>query len=124
MHDLISRQKPTPRVHVDIPHAPDCRGKDDKIPNRDDAPCLGWCYIHNQCEPLRPTDYRVCGECFHVFRTEAELIRSHLLVLQSLGKHHYPHELDDHGRLPKILTYKSTIKGIEIYTCPHCAHDF
>lgn len=88
--------------------------------------CDSWCYIHNQCEPLRPTDYKVCGECFHVFRTEGELIRSHLLIVQMMSMS-WPFEgmLDDRLRLPKILTLsRGDLQGSDIHICPHCVHDF
>lgn len=122
MHDLFLRRKPPP-VSVDINHAPDCAGGGDP---RFARTCDSWCYIHNQCEPLRPTDYKVCGECFHTFRTEGELIRSHLLVLQAMGMDWpYEGEMDDRGKYPKILTLQpGALRGDDIHCCPHCVHDF
>lgn len=122
MHDLFQRRKPPP-IHIDINHAPDCAGCGDPRFARN---CDSWCYIHNQCEPLRKTDYKVCPECSHVFRTESELIRSHLLVMQTMSMD-WPYEgqMDDHGRYPKILTLQpGTLRGEDIHACPHCVHDF
>lgn len=65
------------------------------------------CFHHGD-EPLYPTDYRLCFECGHVYRTEDELVRAHLEILRSLDEP--PQEPDHHGET--------------IYACPLCTHDF
>lgn len=52
-------------------------------------------------EPERRGDYRICGECGHIFRTEADLIAE-----------------DDKWEMRPGKT------GDTIYMCPLCTHDF
>jgi hypothetical protein len=65
------------------------------------------CIIHDDDEPDLPGDYRVCGECRHVFRTPEELV-----AVES----------------EKFGDYNRTVVGGEVqppmWSCPHCAHDF
>lgn len=70
------------------------------------------CYAHNVDEPSRPDDYRTCGECFHVFRTEQELIEAWLATVAPV--------IHD-GRPTEPVAIPT---GEQIYACPHCVHDF
>lgn len=64
-----------------------------------------WCHFHYRDEPLQPdgADYLLGGECWHVFRTEAELVKE--------TERHYPN-----GGAPHT--------GGAINICPFCTHDF
>jgi hypothetical protein len=64
-----------------------------------------WCHAHHRDEPDLPGDYRSCGECGHVYRTEADL-------------------LAEHNDLAAEIDLTSATSGAEVYTCPLCAHDF
>jgi hypothetical protein len=65
------------------------------------------CIIHGEDEPDRPDDYRVCGECLHVFRTVEELVEV---------------EITNFGPHSRII-----VGGRErpkMYSCPYCTHDW
>jgi hypothetical protein len=53
---------------------------------------------------MTPTTYRVCGECFHVFETAADLVAADQAAWSD-GPH--PPRDPEH-----------------IYSCPVCVHDF
>lgn len=93
----MSENTPTPTGR----HQPGC---DEQFP---DGTCSSWCYGCMRCEPLREGDYRICGECFHVFRTPAELVGADLAVVRRLGE-------DEPDPRP----------ADQIAVCPVCAHDF
>jgi hypothetical protein len=57
-----------------------------------------FCWIHHVIE--KPGTIR-CGECFHWFADDAELIA-------------------DHNAQP----FLKAASVEEIYSCPHCSHDF
>lgn len=61
------------------------------------------CAIHHVEEVAYTDTYRECGECWHVFQTEEDLINAAIVV-------GYPAEL--------------TMTGDTIYACPECDHDF
>jgi hypothetical protein len=64
------------------------------------------CAIHGY-EPIPPTYYTICGECWHCFVTAAELVTADLDVRRSIpGVDAVPRQPDD------------------IPCCPHCSHDF
>lgn len=63
---------------------------------------LVHCHIHNEDERDRPGDYRVCGECWHVFRTATELVR----VYRETSQIKLPIYID-----PDMIDF-----------CPYCAH--
>lgn len=67
-----------------------------------------WCHTHQCSEPDQPGDYRVCGECGHVFRTREELVLEDLLWQQSV-------DVDPEAQ---------PVSAESIYSCPHCTHDF
>jgi hypothetical protein len=58
------------------------------------------CLIHHTVETGYDTSFRECGECYHVFQTEEELV-----------------EADAPLRGCRIA-------GDQILSCPYCAHDF
>lgn len=68
------------------------------------------CYIHNVDEPYTPgVDYRACGECWHVWSTEAAFrVDVDQLYTEMEGT-----RVED---APADLT--------KVYSCPLCAHDF
>lgn len=69
------------------------------------------CHIHNVDEPARPGDYRVCGECWHVFRTVGELVAEYNDLHGEMGYDQNGTVVDGHPE-PAI------------YACPLCTHDF
>lgn len=66
-----------------------------------DAPV---CWIHRRPEPDLPGDYNACGECWHVWRTEAEFRAD----LEEWAEQGIP--------VPDDLS--------TVYSCPLCTHDF
>lgn len=74
-----------------------------------EPPGPDWCYYHERDEPV-PEDgcvFRICGECFHLFRTAEDLMQQHSL------------------ELAKLKLERRTAPSVEaIYACPFCAHDF
>lgn len=72
-------------------------------PEPDTCPgCAGfdWCYIHNRREPMVPGGI-ACGECWHVYANEQELIDAH-------------NAWDG----PQVTSVE------QIFSCPLCVHDF
>ena len=65
------------------------------------------CVIHNVEEVAYTDTYRECGECWHVFQTEEDLINAALAV-----------------GYPIHFTSDRPLTGDTIYACPECAHDF
>lgn len=74
-----------------------------------------WCWSHGRSEPMGADIYRMCGECFHVFPTEAELIADHNRELAEMRKRHSD---EASAEMPDATS------GEEIWSCPHCIHDF
>lgn len=70
----------------------------------------GFCYSHSTFEPYTKGSIP-CGECFHVFYTERDLIDdfNKLVVAETLTRGH---------DAPFITTTEN------IFMCPHCLHDF
>lgn len=94
----------------EIVHELGCEGFDpDRGYNEEAGVCKSICHIHMKCEPLHEGDYRLCIECGHVFRTEEELVEADLEARKFWSK-----KDDD----------RPTLTGNEIFSCPHCAHDF
>jgi len=60
-----------------------------------------FCWSHYVIEPMPDNCFRVCGECMHVFATEADLIRD---MWMEWGDYRHA--------------------GDQIHSCPHCIHDF
>lgn len=69
------------------------------------------CFWHGP-EPDQPGDYKACGECLHVWRTEAAFARDVADLYAELRAHSdWPPNIP----LPPLD---------RIYSCPLCAHDF
>lgn len=74
------------------------------------------CAIHGAIEVDRPDDYKSCGECLHVWRTEADFVAD----VQRADKEHRQ----------AILKYEGVEPGPdssppqERSFCPLCTHDF
>lgn len=60
------------------------------------------CHIHNVPEPDLPGDYKVCGECWHVWRSEDD----------------FRLDCDDWG--PDFAVSNLS----EVWFCPLCTHAF
>lgn len=70
------------------------------------------CLTHNADEAYFPkTDYLVCGECFHVFRTEHELVSTTNAMLAEFARF-------------EGIVFDDYTSGDDVIACPHCAHDF
>jgi hypothetical protein len=52
-----------------VTHESDCQGFGADGQALATGICRSWCYGCMRCEPLHDNDYRVCGECMHVYRT-------------------------------------------------------
>jgi hypothetical protein len=72
-----------------------------------------WCAGCGQTENPDGA-YRICGECFHVFPSEDELIRQDY-EMKLAGRALFE---DDRGA-PEPAT-----NGDEVWICPVCCHDF
>lgn len=59
-----------------------------------------FCWTHGVLEPMTPTTFCVCGECFHVFASAEELLN------------------EARAFTPDITD------ADKVWCCPHCAHDF
>lgn len=75
-----------------------------------------WCVIHGEYEPDQPGDYKACGECCHVWRTEQEFIDD---VLNAYSEHAAAMKLF-HGTT--IGPYEGDPRQDPV--CPLCTHDF
>lgn len=102
--------------------------------------CPDFCYSCAAHEPMSRSDYRVCGECFHTFRTEGELVRLHNEVLEDVRGvtevHPAPglRPLSDTEAETAIDPFAWVVSdwqvpppvtsGKQIFCCPKCSHDF
>lgn len=68
------------------------------------------CYSHGEDEPQEPC-YRMCGECYHVFPTAADLVRDHNEEVRIM--------MDKWGGSLLVATDVA-----DIFSCPHCVHNF
>lgn len=75
-------------------------------PNPWDYPAGMWCCICNQPEPPQPDDFLYCSECWHVFRTEADLVLADQKVRARITGEAVPPRPSE-----------------DIWVCPMCAHD-
>lgn len=89
-------------------YAMDAAGWPDPLPD-------DWCWSHGRSEPMDADSYRACGECSHVFQTEAELIADHNRELAEMRERH-----SDEAN----AEIRDVTSGEEIWSCPHCIHDF
>jgi hypothetical protein len=66
-----------------------------------------WCWHHNRSEPTPEGGaYRICGECFHCFNTEADLLAADRTMRTEVG-------------LSGVA-----VSGDDVLYCPLCSHDF
>lgn len=87
------------------------------------------CHWHHVDEP--GAGYRLCGECFHLFRTGADLrwAQRRLLLADWRWSDSRPRLLPG-GSLPSrpsaLAWLRKFIKvqADQIYACPMCSHDF
>ena len=108
----------------------------------------GYCFWHHEYEP-DDNCYIICGECFHVYRTERELIDAfnrmqaeNYREIQEYWKAH-PLSPEQEELLAKVIEQElqegydrraafgdedepptPVTSGENIYFCPLCAHDF
>lgn len=76
------------------------------------TPEIEWCHSCGVEEIFLPLEhYRACGECGHVFKTEADLVQ---MDVERRG------EFNDHDEMGEVWP----LRGSEIHACPMCAHDF
>lgn len=68
---------------------------------------LARCYGCGVTHTYQPDDYRVCGECGHLFRTEQDLIDATKRLFVEMGF------------APELVTGSGGI-----YSCPQCTHDW
>lgn len=85
-----------------------------------DDPCVclchdDVCYTHHRREPELPGDYKVCGECCHVWRTEIEFRTDEANAHNSL--------LATYPNSYPFMKPEDVVPG-EVYSCPLCTHDF
>jgi hypothetical protein len=74
------------------------------------------CAMHDRHEPSLPGDYKVCGECLHVWRTEADFVRDALAEYEL----HAQASLKYYGK--DIGPYQGDPRQQPF--CPLCTHDF
>lgn len=71
------------------------------------------CAIHGY-EPLNGTEFKVCGECHHAFKTEADLLYEHNKLIAEIA-------VTEQNR---DLLRNMTPDPRRVYACPLCTHDF
>lgn len=81
------------------------------------------CATHAHClscgldEIDQPGDYRVCGECGHIFRTEQDLLDAERKVLLELARFFPPGRMREDGT-------RGHLSGLSVLSCPLCTHSF
>lgn len=74
------------------------------------------CQIHHVIEVyLHGRDYKVCGECWHVWPTEADFRRDCEALAMEMNTSPW------RGNDPEWTTPDDLSK---VYSCPLCSHDF
>ena len=86
-------------------HPEDCHAE-----VNDDGTCGEWCHSCGRCEPQRAGDFRMCPECWHVYRTADDLLQAWAKFSSTTVE-----------RLP--LDTRSD-PARYIFACPLCGHDF
>lgn len=76
-----------------------------------ELPHWATCWIHNASEVQTVNSYKVCGECWHVWQTEADFRADVEVLYRYLGTDGTAFVLE----VPPLD---------EIYSCPFCVHDF
>lgn len=83
------------------------------------VPAEEQCYWHGH-EPAQDGDYKVCGECGHVWRTEAEFVADVERMLNDCAQFVAVQPEGHPGfGAPVVPADLTTIRY-----CPLCAHDF
>lgn len=94
------------------------------------AECLPHhCFIHQKDEPTEGKPfYRLCGECYHCFYTEEELIEAYkadqregitfTCTTQGISEEKRKEALE------ALEAFLATITVDQIHDCPHCDHSF
>lgn len=77
---------------------------------------LFHCHWHHVDES--PVGYRICGECFHTYRTKRELVRRYRHVFWQLSAGQS--WLWQPQRVWRVLT----VRASSIHFCQYCIHDF
>lgn len=74
------------------------------------------CFWHNVDEPYTPgVDYKACGECWHVWPTEADFRRDVQLLAEQMNTSRF------RGDSPAWVVPDDLST---VFACPLCAHDF
>lgn len=80
---------------------------------RDEAFAGARCCAHGVDEPWAEDDFKFCYECWHVFRTEQDLVDAHNRSVRE-------DQLYFKGTDMLVLATSADT----IYSCPYCIHDF
>lgn len=79
-----------------------------------------YCAIHG-FEPVPPGAYRVCGECWHVYRTAEELVDAYNAQTDELKAHY-------EAQRPATAGFGGEWAHVrdpgQVHFCPLCAHDW
>ncbi len=87
--------------------------------------CAGQhCAWHNVDEPLGETDYLVCGECWHLYRTARDLRREYRRMMRGDWQHEWLLFKDLRTSAWRRMWRYLTVRADRIHFCPLCAHDF
>lgn len=75
-----------------------------------------FCLSHHRREPDLPGDYKVCGECLHVWRTEQEFREDEARAFNT-----YVCSRPD---MRDMTITPEEVDPTTVYSCPLCTHDF
>lgn len=82
------------------------------------------CWWHNVDEPWNDSYYCVCGECFHVYKTEQELVDEYNRVTGEMNADPDRDKFPAPGaKVPRDPIPPKT-SGDDIHFCQFCMHDF
>jgi hypothetical protein len=74
-----------------------------------------YCFSHDRVEPTQDGDYRACGECGHVWRTEADFVTDVLI-----DRAHFE---ADYVRYERAMPPDFEYAAQDQWFCPLCTHD-
>jgi len=78
-----------------------------------------WCAYHNRKEePTVAEPYMGCGECWHIWNTEQELMDDYNKMMDEIEQ-----EVNE-GYTEPIAIFIRKTNGWQLMTCPLCSHDF
>lgn len=80
---------------------------------------LNHCLTHDVDEECTPESYTWCAECWHIFPTVADLLADHAALVERLNAH--PINPPPGFSAPPLV---AKTDPDQIWSCPHCAHDF